>query len=430
MVLALTMDPRALSLRSCPSHLSPPSVLASSPGILMTEVSDYLRYRDYLPHGEELRPFQMNPFLIDDFLQDYFQNPGNYPGFTYRMLEFLFAEMIRQLKAMEGEGKLGWPTEGPLSKKNIYTHFFVSQEAARPGLLQNWREIPLLEATAEDRRLLGNLFPEARIRKLCTVILCHLNGVKGIEGFLVADQQQIFRHSLQDLRDESSYSENLPVAVWLSEANLRGADLETANLEGADLGHVNLEGAHLRGAKLRGANLEHAYMTHADLRGAHLERAHLYDAKLWKADLEDANLEGADLVKADLVSANLQRASLEDAKLRLANLRNANLRNANLRNADLGYAHLEGADLREADLWDVHLEGADLRGADLQETDLWEEDLEVADLGRAKLRDAQIFESQRHFFLPEQLSQMHVEPDPLAQMDGGVTAAAAVSTSL
>ena len=87
----------------------------------------------------------------------------------------------------------------------------------------------------------------------------------------------------------------------LNGANLRGAFLSDANLKGADLSDADLRGANLKGADLSDANLKGADLSDADLRGANLKGA----------DLSDANLKGADLSDADLSNANLRGANLD-----------------------------------------------------------------------------------------------------------------------
>ena len=89
----------------------------------------------------------------------------------------------------------------------------------------------------------------------------------------------------------------------LGSANLRGADLYGADLRGADLGSANLRGADLRGADLRGANLYGADLRGADLGSANLGSANLRGADLYGADLYGADLYGADLYGADLYGA-------------------------------------------------------------------------------------------------------------------------------
>jgi hypothetical protein len=63
--------------------------------------------------------------------------------------------------------------------------------------------------------------------------------------------------------------------VFLSGANLSGADLSGANLSEADLSGANLSGANLSGANLSGADLSVANLSGADLSGANLIEANL-----------------------------------------------------------------------------------------------------------------------------------------------------------
>jgi hypothetical protein len=94
----------------------------------------------------------------------------------------------------------------------------------------------------------------------------------------------------------------------LSEADLRGADLDAANLSEADL-----HGADLYEAQLRKTNLSKADLSLAQLERAHLSGANLAGAGFDGANLSVAKLTGADLREADLSEANLSRADLREA---------------------------------------------------------------------------------------------------------------------
>ena len=109
-------------------------------------------------------------------------------------------------------------------------------------------------------------------------------------------------------------------AEYLSDANLRGANLSGANLSDADLSGADLSGADLSDADLSGADLRRANLSGADLRRANLSGANLSDADLRRANLSGANLRDADLRRANLSGANLSGANLRDADLRRANL--------------------------------------------------------------------------------------------------------------
>ncbi len=92
---------------------------------------------------------------------------------------------------------------------------------------------------------------------------------------------------------------------------------------------------YLSGANLKGANLFRAHFEKAWMRNTNLEKAQLQEIHL-----EEANLERSYLVKADLTEANLKRANLSNAHLEGANLSAVNLQGANLTGT-----HLEGVDL-------------------------------------------------------------------------------------
>jgi uncharacterized protein YjbI with pentapeptide repeats len=171
--------------------------------------------------------------------------------------------------------------------------------------------------------------------------------------------------------------------AFLSDADLRGADLGQSSLrfasaDGARMSHANLNRANLEGidlsrAELREANLSYASLVGATAVDARLDAAVLYSARLSgatlaranleRADLREAFLDGAHLDHADFRGAYLWSAKLPGADLGGAHLENAILIGANLRGANLGGAQLSGTVLNEADLSGTSLEGADLRGA-------------------------------------------------------------------
>jgi uncharacterized protein YjbI with pentapeptide repeats len=133
---------------------------------------------------------------------------------------------------------------------------------------------------------------------------------------------------------------NLANAGWLTEADLRlanlvGANLSMANLSGANLERANMFSCNLIGTILEGANMQEARLNATIAKMANLRRANLKSAHLVSVDLRKANLEGANLEGADLEGANLEHANLADAKLDLANLKMASLRGANLKGTSL-----------------------------------------------------------------------------------------------
>ena len=188
--------------------------------------------------------------------------------------------------------------------------------------------------------------------------------------------------------------------LWLTGAQLNGADLTDAWLDGANLSGAWLDGANLSGARLDGANLSGARLSGADLREARLAEVDLGDAQLLAANLASALVDRADLTRAllggaDLTRARLDRANLTGALLDRANLTRARLSGANLTDAqpvaaNLTGAILVGADLTSAGLIGANLSGARLFGANLTRArligaDLTDTDLERVDLSSARL---------------------------------------------
>jgi uncharacterized protein YjbI with pentapeptide repeats len=105
------------------------------------------------------------------------------------------------------------------------------------------------------------------------------------------------------VEEELGERQVIEAIIDLSDADLRGAKLNSVNLSGADLRGADLDGANLLGADLSGAILEAA-----DLSGAILEAVNLSGADLRGADLSSAILEAANLSGADLRGANLSDA--------------------------------------------------------------------------------------------------------------------------
>jgi uncharacterized protein YjbI with pentapeptide repeats len=194
-------------------------------------------------------------------------------------------------------------------------------------------------------------------------------------------------------------SRKTTVMQFLVEAELvqrvEGTSGHIITLSDADLRGVNLEAADLLGAGLSDANLSDAYLGLADLREADLGRADLSNAYLGFADLSNANLGAADLRDASMGGADLSEADLGFADLRRANLSEADLVVADLSNANLSKADLSDADLRDANLLGADLSGANLREANLSRArDITEEQLEVQakTLEGATMPDGQKYE--------------------------------------
>jgi uncharacterized protein YjbI with pentapeptide repeats len=117
---------------------------------------------------------------------------------------------------------------------------------------------------------------------------------------------------------------------------------------------INLTNANLRGAQLQGA----------DLRGANLENCNLQGANLMKANLKEAILFGANMEGCNLTEANLFAANLTNTDLRRANLTQAELRNSTMVGTSL-----RGAELWSASMWGVDIEKSFHKGVDLTRAD-------------------------------------------------------------
>jgi len=168
-------------------------------------------------------------------------------------------------------------------------------------------------------------------------------------------------------------------------AQAYGAFFANARLWRSDFQGAFLSEADLRGADLGQSNLQFAVMDHAQMGRANLDRSNLDGADLRRADLRGANLSYCSLTDAILVDARLDGANFYTARLAGATLTRANLEKADLREAYLGGAHMDHADLQNAYLWSAKLPGADLGGAQLASAILIDADLHGANLGGAQL---------------------------------------------
>ncbi len=153
--------------------------------------------------------------------------------------------------------------------------------------------------------------------------------------------------------------------AYLKGANLNGAHLSKSDIWGANLREAKLGDSDLSESNLAGSDLEEADLERSDLHGADFRGANLKLSDLERADLRGANLGGADLEKCDLHYSLLGNADLQYAKLAGANMREADFEKANLKRADLRNTHLPHADMREADLNQAKLDGADMQRVNL-----------------------------------------------------------------
>ena len=140
------------------------------------------------------------------------------------------------------------------------------------------------------------------------------------------------------------------VINFLSNANLRKADLSDTNISDADLNDTNLSDTNLSYANLSDTNISDANLSYANLRNTDLSGADLRKANLSYANLHYTNLSNANLRKANLSYANLHYTNLSYADLSYAKLGEANLSKADFSKADFGDANLSDANLSDANL--------------------------------------------------------------------------------
>jgi uncharacterized protein YjbI with pentapeptide repeats len=105
-------------------------------------------------------------------------------------------------------------------------------------------------------------------------------------------------------------------------------------------------------------------LSQADIRGYQLQKINLSNTDLKEAKLQYSNLTGATLEKADLNKAKLLETNFQSANLKNTNLSGAGLLESNLQFADLENSNLEGAQLNEGTIFNqTNLKGAKLKDA-------------------------------------------------------------------
>ena len=167
-------------------------------------------------------------------------------------------------------------------------------------------------------------------------------------------------------RDGSQQGQNKAVAALLAQ----GYDFANANWSG-----LSLRGGVLRNGKFSGLVMHAGDLSDADLRGANLQKAGLRFGTMDRTQFGGALLgqvyapfvsaQGADLTGADLARANFFAGDF-----RKANFTKAKLPGASLAFADLRGANFDGADLTGAYLTGALLDGATFTGAIVKDTDL------------------------------------------------------------
>lgn len=107
------------------------------------------------------------------------------------------------------------------------------------------------------------------------------------------------------------------------------------------------------------------YLTDADLRGADLGGAYFRHAELGRMNLSGVNLRRADLIGSILNGSDLSGADLTYAMLQGATLTSVNLSHANLSHVDLSHASIQSPYLRGADFTNSYWQGTRLAAADV-----------------------------------------------------------------
>jgi Pentapeptide repeats (9 copies) len=121
---------------------------------------------------------------------------------------------------------------------------------------------------------------------------------------------------------EELHQDGVPlVGVDVSDAFLRGVNLNAANLLHANFRSADIRDGSFVGSRLEYADLTSANLRHADLQTADLQNANLEDGDLFGADLAHTNLTGALLGKADLRNTDLLGINWQEiAEIKLANV--------------------------------------------------------------------------------------------------------------
>ncbi len=178
--------------------------------------------------------------------------------------------------------------------------------------------------------------------------------------------------------------------IYLSEGDLRGANMRETLLRSgifdrAQLSHAVLVSANATGANFAASDLRFSDLSYGTFENAVLSNAKISGASLYAVDLMNAQLLRTDLSRTDMRDTRLERAVLSFANLEQTDLSSARLAEANLTGALCKGTIFLDADLKKADLRGANLAGAVLRGAELEGTNLTGTDLRGA-LGLTSLQ--------------------------------------------
>jgi len=347
----------------------------------------YLRYFNLVRIQDDRAHYELLPLpmTLDEIHQTIIDNL-NTDDLHLHELEFLFAEMIRQLRFMGDD----WPQEGNLSKEKIYSYIFET-------LLDDWQNLVSLGEPSER---------EKNGRRLATIILCHLVSTKGISDFESLWDDDLLMPTPEDISTNPTlpfvistpanpYQLPNGMTVYLSSAELENADLrftKYGNMDYGDLTYaaiIDFSYANLRGADFYGAEIISIKFEHADLRGADFRGCpDSSDCFITEVYFRGANLRGANFRGRKLnflifyKAISLQGADFRDVEyIMSADAVRGDYRGADFRGIFGGgressgfsddfvafeNADLRGTDFRGAYALDLKFVDSDLRGSDFR----------------------------------------------------------------
>jgi len=249
-----------------------------------------------------------------------------------------------------------WREANPETRANLNGADFFRADLSGA----NFKGIHLKEVEIREANLSGADLSDANLRD-ANLRGTNLSGASLFEAYLrKADLRGAYLRGA-DLRNANLSGADLSGAnldgVNLNGANLRNTRLRGVDLRDANLSGVNLSGAHLARSILKNADLSDAYsivsssesawrdrvyLSEADLSGANLSRAKLRDARIGLANLNKANINGADLSGSDLSGSDLSGANLNGANLSGADLTKSKLVDTTLLRTDLSGCNIFG----------------------------------------------------------------------------------------
>jgi len=160
---------------------------------------------------------------------------------------------------------------------------------------------------------------------------------------------------------------------------MRKLELTNADLRGRNLDGVNLFGAVMNGVRLENAHLKNAVLSKASLIGSTLSETRLISAQLTEAKITDSCLKNTKFSEIDEPCtgsspkgcAKLTSVDFSDSDIRGIHFNHHDLSDSKFVSAfimvtEFSHAVLKNAKLQNAFLWSVNLVGADIERADFR----------------------------------------------------------------